>query len=46
MDLTRKKAVQRKLVEYMRSNIAEDPTINDLIAWENKNEILEWLDSL
>jgi integrase/recombinase XerD len=46
MDLTLKKAVQKKLTEYMKSNISEDPQINELIAWENKNEILEWLDSL
>jgi site-specific recombinase XerD len=46
MDLTRKKAVQKKLIEYMKSNISEDPEINKLIAWENKNDILEWLDSL
>jgi len=46
MDLTRKKAVQKRLIEYMRSNISEDPKINELIDWENKNDILEWLDSL
>jgi len=46
MDLTRKKAVQKRLIKYMSSNISEDPEINKLIAWENKNKILEWLDSL
>ena len=46
MDLTRKKAVQKRLIEYMKSNISEDPKINEWIAWENKSEILEWLDSL
>jgi len=46
MDLTRKKAVQKRLVEYMKSSISEDPEINKLIDWENKNDILEWLDSL
>ena len=46
MDLTRKKAVQKRLIEYMRSNISEDSKINKLIDWENKQDILEWLDSL
>jgi site-specific recombinase XerD len=46
MDLTRKKAVQKRLIEYMRSNIAEDSKINEFIGWENKKDILEWLDSL
>jgi hypothetical protein len=30
----------------MRSNISEDPKIDELIDWENKKDILEWLDSL
>jgi len=46
MDLTRKKAVQKRLIEHMKSSIFEDPEINKLIAWENKTEILAWLDSL
>ena len=46
MDLTRKKSVQKRLIEHMKSNISEDPEINKLIAWENKKDILEWLDSL
>ena len=46
MDLTRKKAVQKRLIEHMKSSISEDPEINKLIAWENKTEILAWLDSL
>lgn len=46
MDLTRKKAVQNKLTEYMKSNLSEDPKISDWIDWENKKDILEWLDSL
>ena len=46
MDLTRKKAVQKRLIEYMRSTISEDSKINELIDWKNKKDILEWLDSL
>jgi len=46
MDLTRRLAVQKKFIEYMQSNLSEDPKINELIDWENKKDILEWLDSL
>jgi len=46
MDLTRKQAVQKKFIEYMKSNLSEDPKINEWIDWENKKDILEWLDSL
>lgn len=46
MDLTRRRAVQKKFIEYMQSNLSEDAKINELIDWENKTDILEWLDSL
>ena len=46
MDLTRKQAVQKRFIEYMKSNLSEDPKIDELIDWENKKDILEWLDSL
>jgi site-specific recombinase XerD len=46
MDLTHRWAVQKRFVEYMKSNLSEDPKINELIDWENKKDILEWLDSL
>jgi hypothetical protein len=46
MDLTRKKAVQNKFIAYMKSNLSEDPKISEWIDWENKKDILEWLDSL
>ena len=46
MDLTRKQAVQNKFIEYMKSNLSEDPKISEWIDWENKKDILEWLDSL
>ena len=46
MDLTRKRAVQNKFIKYMKSNLSEDPKITEWIDWENKKDILEWLDSL
>ena len=46
MDLTHRKHVQKKFIEYMQSKLSDDPKIDELIDWENKKEILQWLDSL
>jgi hypothetical protein len=46
MDLAHKRTVQNKFIEYMKSNLSEDPKISEWIDWENKKDILEWLDSL
>jgi site-specific recombinase XerD len=46
MDLSRKRQVQKKFIEYTQSAITDDPKIDELIDWENKKDILEWLDSL
>jgi len=46
MDLTRKRDVQNKFLEYSAKVIQQDPKIEDLIDWENKQDILAWLDSL
>jgi len=46
LDLRRKRQVQKAFIAYTQSHLTEDPKINELIDWENKKEILEWLDSL
>ncbi len=46
MDLRNKRKVQQKYFEYMQSTLKHDPKLDDLIAWENKKETLDWLDSL
>lgn len=46
LDLRRKRQVQKAFIEYTKSNLSEDPKINELIDWENRKDILEWLDSL
>jgi integrase/recombinase XerD len=46
MDLTRRRQVQKKFIEYTQSLLAQDPKIEELIGWENKEETLAWLDSL
>jgi hypothetical protein len=46
MDLSRKREVQRRFIEYTKSTLADDTKIEALIDWENKESILAWLDSL
>jgi len=46
MDLTRRREVQKKFIEYSQSLLAHDPKIDELIGWENETETLNWLDSL
>ncbi len=46
MDLSRKREVQKKFIEYTQSVLTHDPKIEELIDWENKEETLKWLDSL
>lgn len=46
MDLSRKQQVQKKFIEHTQSSLAQDPKIDELIDWENKQDIMAWLDSL
>jgi len=46
LDLSKKREIQNKLMEYMQSKINHDKKIDELINWENNAEILAWLDSL
>ncbi len=46
LDLSKKREIQDKLIEYMQSKINQDKKIDELIDWKNNAEILAWLDSL
>jgi len=46
MDLTRKRSVQKKFVQYAQSALKHDPKLDELIDWDHKKDILAWLDSL
>ena len=46
MELSCKREVQKKFIEYTQSILTHDPKIEELIDWENKEETLKWLDSL
>ena len=46
MELTHKRDVQKKFIKYSAKIIKQDPKIEDLIDWENKQNTLAWLDTL
>ncbi|MEA1970212.1 MAG: tyrosine-type recombinase/integrase, partial [Thermodesulfobacteriota bacterium] len=46
LDLSRRKEIQKQFIEYAQSVLAQDPKIDELIDWENREDILAWLDSL
>ncbi|HDL19827.1 MAG TPA: integrase [Nitrospirae bacterium] len=46
LNLTRKREVQKQFIKYTQSILPEDPKFEELLDWENKQETLNWLDSL
>ncbi len=46
LDLNQKQQLQDDFIQFTRQHLVLDPKIDELIQWENKQDILEWLDSL
>ena len=46
LDLSRAREMQERLTKYYHSILSKDPKIEELIDWENRENILSWLDSL
>jgi integrase/recombinase XerD len=46
LDLTSKRALQKKFIQYTQSILTYNPKIDELVDWENREETLTWLDSL
>jgi integrase/recombinase XerD len=46
LDLNQKKQIQEDFILFTRQQLQTDPKIDELIQWENKQNVLEWLDSL
>ena len=46
LDLNRKRHIQKHFIRYMKSVLTDDPKIDELLHWENKGDIIAWLDSL
>jgi len=46
MEMRQKREVQKKFLEHTQSVLSQDSKMEELNDWENKDEILTWLDSL
>lgn len=46
MEVHHKRDVQKQFMQYTQSLLSDDPKIAELTDWEDKDEILSWLDSL
>ena len=46
LDLNRKREIQKQFIEHMQSVLTRDPKIEELLDWENKQDLLAWLDTL
>ena len=46
LDLTQKRSIQEKFIQYSQALLYQDPKLEALIDWENKQDILAWLDTL
>lgn len=46
LDLSRRKSIQKKFTSYVKSALVRNAQIEELIDEKEKDEIMEWLDSL
>jgi len=46
LDLKRRRHIQKRLIEHMQSVIERDQKIEELLKWENEEDIIAWLDNL
>jgi hypothetical protein len=46
LDLSRKRDVHKRFMKYTQSLLDCDPKITEFLDWENKEDILAWLDRL
>jgi hypothetical protein len=44
LDLSKRKNIQNRFIQYVQSNVTENPEIDALIDWQNKDDIMAWLD--
>ena len=46
LDLSKRKKIQQQFIQHVQSNVIENPEIEALIDWQNKDDIMAWLDDL
>jgi integrase/recombinase XerD len=46
LDLSKRKNIQNRFLKYIQSTVTQNPEIDELIDWQNKDDIMAWLDDL
>jgi integrase/recombinase XerD len=46
LNLSKRKKIQQQFIKYVQSTVKQNPEIDDLIDWQNKDDIMTWLDDL
>jgi len=46
LDLSKRKKIQNRFIKHVQSKVKENPEIEALIDWQNKDDIMAWLDDL
>ena len=46
LDLSHRRDIQKKLIRYFESILTLDPKIEELIGWENDEDLMNWLDTI
>ncbi len=46
LNLAKKREIQRTFIKFTESLLTDDPKIDELIDWENKEKTKDWLDNL
>ncbi|MFO7599232.1 MAG: tyrosine-type recombinase/integrase, partial [Candidatus Desulfacyla sp.] len=46
LDMDRKRHIQKRLIRHMQSVLTDDSKIDELLQWENEEDLMAWLDSL
>jgi site-specific recombinase XerD len=46
LNISRRRNIQKKFIDYTQSFLKFDPKIEELLDWENKEKTLDWLDNL
>jgi len=46
LDLSKRKKIQNRFINHVQSTVKQNPEIDALIDWQNKDDIMAWLDDL
>ena len=46
LDLSKRRKIQNRFIQYVQSTVTQNPEIEALIDWQNKDDIMAWFDDL